>query len=165
MHFLSNMIFLMFFGAFIERLCGSLALLLIYLGSGFIGAGVFVLWSGVSTVPLVGASAAVSGIMAFLCVYLWQRPIKYIYWLFIPIRGYAGFVYLPAWVAFVAWAMTDLSGYLGETFVGGVAYTAHLGGDITGALAALAVLAYKKYFLKQTFKKNHRGFISGQVKV
>ena len=54
MHFLVNMIFLMFFGAFIERLCGSLTMLLIYLGSGFIGAGTYVVWSGISTIPLVG---------------------------------------------------------------------------------------------------------------
>tara|TARA_B100000749_G_scaffold280887_2_gene280062 strand:+ start:129228 stop:130232 length:1005 start_codon:yes stop_codon:yes gene_type:complete len=167
MHFLVNMLFIMFFGAFLERLCGSLTFLAVYLGSGFVGAGVFILWSGVSTIPLVGASAAFSGIMAFLCVYLWTRPIKYIYWLVVPVRGYCGFVHLPAWIAFVGWLVTDMAGVLSESeaIVGAVAYTAHIGGTFAGALMALGVLAYKKFFLGQTFKANHRGFISRQIKV
>ncbi|MCB0362722.1 MAG: rhomboid family intramembrane serine protease, partial [Bdellovibrionales bacterium] len=63
-HFAFNMVFLIIFGCFLEVLKGGLFVLIVYLGSGFAGAGFFLLINGPTMAPLIGASAAVSGLMA-----------------------------------------------------------------------------------------------------
>lgn len=133
MHLIGNMLFLVIFGAALETQIGGLGFLVTFLLSGIFAAGTFALMTGVTSSPLVGASGAVSGIMTLYCFLNWSRSERYFYWLFLPLRGYMGFVFLPAWVAMVFWSLNDLSGYLGTLpELGGVAYTAHLGGEFTG---------------------------------
>lgn len=147
LHFLGNMIFLFIFGSALEPVIGGLALLVIYLASGMIAAGAFLVISGVSSIPLIGASGAVSGLMALFCFIHWLRPVRYIYFLFIPRKGYSGFVFLPAWIILVMWAASDLAGYLStlDEF-GGVAYAAHLGGETCGLVvgAIVYLLRYRR---------------------
>lgn len=137
-HFLGNMVFLLLFGAALELQIGGLGLLVVFLLSGAFGAGVFALMTGVTSSPLVGASGAVSGIMTLYCLLNWSQPARYFYWLFLPARGFMGFVYLPAWVALVMWAISDMAGYLGTLAeLGGVAHTAHMGGEAAGLIVAM----------------------------
>lgn len=144
-HFLGNMLFLIIFGAALELQIGGLALLVVFVMSGAMAAGVFALMTGVTSAPLVGASGAVSGIMALYCILNWGRPTRYFYWLFLPFRGFMGFVFLPAWVGILMWALSDLAGYLSTVNeLGGVAHTAHLGGEAAGALTALVVYVLRK---------------------
>ncbi|MGE4133454.1 MAG: rhomboid family intramembrane serine protease [Bdellovibrionales bacterium] len=139
-HLAGNMLFLIIFGATLEMQIGGLGLLVCFLLSGVFAAGVFALMTGVTSSPLVGASGAVSGIMALYCVLNWSRPERYFYWFFLPFRGFMGFVFLPAWVALILWGINDLSGYLGTLpELGGVAYTAHLGGELSGVIVALTL--------------------------
>lgn len=148
LHLFGNMLFLLVFGAVLERQIGGLALLVVFVLSGVLGAGVFALMTGVTTSPLVGASGAVSGVMSLFCVLNWRQPVRFMYWLFLPVRGYMGFVFLPAWVAFVMWLVADLAGYLSSVpELGGVAHTAHIGGEFAGAVAGLTI-----YLLRNTFK-------------
>lgn len=145
MHFLGNMLFLVIFGAALEAQVGGLAMMVVFLLSGAFAAGTFALMTGVTTSPLVGASGAVTGIMTLYCVMNWKRPARYFYWLFLPARGFMGFVYLPAWVALVMWAISDLAGYFGTLAeVGGVAHTAHLGGQAAGLIIALTVYGLRQ---------------------
>jgi membrane associated rhomboid family serine protease len=147
MHFVGNMIFLMIFGAALETQIGGLAMLVMFLLGGAFAAGVFALMTGVTSSPLVGASGAISGIMAMYCVLNWNKPTRYFYWFFLPLRGFMGLVYLPAWVALGLWGASDLAGYLGTLpELGGVAHTAHLGGEVAGALAALCVLTFRRWY-------------------
>ncbi|MCC7405516.1 MAG: rhomboid family intramembrane serine protease [Bdellovibrionales bacterium] len=135
LHFAFNMIFLFVFGCYLESLIGGLALLVVYLGSGMIAAGTFLLVNGPTSAPLVGASGAVSGLMALFCFLHWRVPVRCFYWLFIPVKGYSGFVYVPAWIIFFLWVASDLGGHLGSLpEFGGIAYTAHLGGEATGII-------------------------------
>lgn len=139
-HFVGNMFFLLIFAGALELVAGGLAVLTVFLGSG-VFAAVFFLWlSGVSAAPLVGASGAVSGLMAYYCFLYWNKPVRFLYWLFIPLRGYMGVVYLPGWVIFAMWMLSDLAGYLSTpSDLGGVAYTAHLGGELIGITMGIVV--------------------------
>src|SRR5690606_7535592 len=71
LHLFGNMFFLLIFGAFIEYTFGGLILLLCYFASGILGALFFVFWSDVTFSPLIGASGAISGLMAMIGV--WYR--------------------------------------------------------------------------------------------
>jgi len=144
MHFAFNMLPFLIFGASLEMLFGSFLLLITYVGSGIFAAGAFLLLTEASAAPLVGASGAVSGVIAFVCMIYGTRPVRYIYWLFLPLRGYVGFVYLPAWLAFVFWFFSDFAGYLSSLdLVGGIAYTAHLGGHLAGVITAGIIYGLK----------------------
>lgn len=140
-HFAGNMIFLIIFGCMLEPLIGGLALAVLFLLSGMVAAGMFLLVTGATSAPLIGASGAVSGLMALFCCLYWRRNVPYIY-LLLPIRGYAGFVYLPAWITLFMWLGADLAGYWSSLReFGGVAYTAHLGGQMTGLLTGIMMFA------------------------
>lgn len=144
-HFMGNMLFLIIFGAALEMMIGGLGLLVVFLLSGVFAAGVFAVMTGVTSSPLVGASGAVSGVMALYCALNWGRPIRFFYWLFLPFRGFMGFVYMPAWVGLVLWVISDLSGYFGALpELGGVAHTAHLGGELAGAIVALLLMGLRR---------------------
>lgn len=147
-HFLMNMGFLLIFGSILEPVIGGLALLVTFLMSGMLAAGAFLVLTGASWAPLVGASGAVSGLMALFCFYYWKTPVRYVYWLFLPLRGFFGYVYLPGWVTLIMWGASDLAGYLSSlNELGGVAYTAHLGGEMSGLL--VGAIVYMLRFRKQ----------------
>lgn len=146
MHFLGNMLFLAIFGSMLEMQIGGLGLLVSFLLSGVMGAGAFASMTGMTTSPLVGASGAVSGVMVLYCVLNWTRPARFFYWLFLPFRGFMGFVYLPTWVALAFWAINDFAGYVGTLpELGGVAHAAHLGGEFAGLLIGMILIGMRRY--------------------
>jgi membrane associated rhomboid family serine protease len=133
------MVFLLIFGVFTESVVGSLWTLVTYISAGVAGAGSFALLSGISSSPLVGASAAISGLMGFVIVMCWGQKVKFFFWL-LPIRGYFGFAMLPAWVLAVVYMLPDVSGYLSSVNdFQSVAYSAHIGGSLCGALIACSL--------------------------
>lgn len=139
-HFVGNMLFFLIFAGFLETIVGGLAVLVLFLSSGALSAGFFLYFSGATAAPLVGASGAVSGIMAYFCFLYWNKPVRFVYWLFLPLRGYFGFIFLPGWVVFALWLVSDLAGYLSTVSeLGGVAYTAHLGGEVIGLFVGLLI--------------------------
>lgn len=145
-HLAANMIYLLIFGCLLETIIGGATLLLIYLGGGAIGAGAFLVISGATPIPLIGASGSVSALMGFFCVLFGARTVAYIYFLFIPSKDYMGLVYLPAWMTFLLWVLSDLAGVFGTMAeFGGIAYTAHLGGQLSGAAVGLALVGYHRW--------------------
>ncbi len=140
-HLFWNMIFLVIFGAFIELNLGASFVVLAYVGSGVAGAVVFSKLSGISAAPLVGASAAVSGLMALVgVVWLKKEKLNFFFWL-LPVQGYFGFVPLPSWLILFVSLLPDVSGYLGGSFeFGSVAHSAHIGGAAFGAVMGAAIL-------------------------
>lgn len=143
-HFLSNMLFLLIFGAALEVQIGGLGLLIVFLLSGIFGAGVFALLTGVTNTPLVGASGAVSGVMALFCALNWRKPTRYFYF-FLPSPSFVGFVFLPAWVGLLIILLGDLAGFLGTPAeLGGVARSAHLGGLAAGMLTGLLLYGLRR---------------------
>jgi membrane associated rhomboid family serine protease len=139
-HFAGNMIFLVIFGGMVEPVIGGLATLLVFLLSGVVAAFGFTFLTGSTAAPLVGASGAVSGMMALMCCIYRGYPVRFVYWLFLPFRTYSGFVYLPAWIILGMWIASDVAGWLGTlSEMGGVAYSAHLGGELSGVIVGLAI--------------------------
>lgn len=131
-HLFSNLVFLMIFGSLLEPVLGSVIFLFSYLISGFFAAGAFIELSGLSGVPLVGASGAISGLMGIIVAMYWREKLDYIYWI-LPVKGYVGIVSLPAWVLLILWGASDLAGYLGTIReLGGIAHAAHIGGALHG---------------------------------
>lgn len=145
-HLFWNMIFLLLFGTFVEHSRGwKAALATTWLG-GLGGAVAFSLLSGFSASPLVGASAAVSALIGISASQT-QRRLPFVFWL-LPIKGYYGVTWLPAWVLIPAFILPDLSGWVSaQPGLAAVAYTAHLGGAIVG------------FFMGQFFPERAEAFV------
>ncbi len=136
-HLFWNMLFLLLFGTFIEHTRGSRAMAVTVWGGGLGGALAFVLLSGLTASPMVGASAAVSSLIAMAASDT-KRRLPFVYWL-LPFRGYYGVAWLPAWVLIPGFVLPDLSGWMAsQPGLSGVAYTAHIGGAAIGFLLGFA---------------------------
>ena len=125
MHVFGNMIFLFVFGDDIEEALGHWRFLAFYFACG-IGAGLaFVLSDPSSTTGLIGASGAVSGVIA---AYLLFRPCAKVTCLLglIPLRLRAYWI-IGIWAI---WQFVDAASRTDD----GIAYWAHVGGLITGAI-------------------------------
>jgi len=132
-HLLGNMLFLWIFGDNIEDAMGHAPYLLFYLLCGFAAAALQIAFSPNSTIPLIGASGAISGVMGAYIVLFPKGKVRAIILL-----GWFGQILLvPAWVMIGLWFLLQLvSGFstLGGEDMGGVAFWAHVGGFIAGAI-------------------------------
>jgi membrane associated rhomboid family serine protease len=137
MHFIGNMWFLWIFGDNVEDSMGHIRYLFFYLFLG-IGAGITHLIFNInSTIPTIGASGAISGIMgAYLVLYPKGRILTLIpIFIFIKILEVPAYVFLLFWIVFQAFqGMVSLSA---EQGVGGVAWWAHIGGFVLGVVFIL----------------------------
>jgi membrane associated rhomboid family serine protease len=131
LHLLLNMLFLWIFGDNIEDYLGHFTYLIFYLVSGFAAGMAHILLNAGSSVPSVGASGAIAGVMGAYFV-LYPRA-RVLIW-FPPIF----FFHLPAWLVLGYWFLVEfLSGAatsLAETgeSSGGIAVWAHVGGFVAG---------------------------------
>ncbi len=135
-HLLGNMVFLWIFGDNMEDRFGHFGFLLFYLASG-VGAALFHLLSApVSTVPTVGASGAIAGVMGgYLLLYPRARVDVLIIFVF-----FIDVITLPAWWMLGLWfVMQFFGGLAADPTMGGVAYWAHAGGFIVGAALTLPI--------------------------
>ena len=142
-HLLFNMWFLMIFGGFLERRMGSIGFLLLYLTTAVAAAWSFEFVSGLSGMPLVGASGAISGLMGAFVLICWRRSLRIK--LDSPVEGQEPrYVYVPAWFDVAVWMLLQIGGYM-QTLreFGGVAYITHLGGMFFGFLIAAIVFRNK----------------------
>lgn len=130
-HILGNMLFLFVFGIHVERSMGALRYLLFYFICGMGANALEILTSLGSNVPGLGASGAISGVLAG---YLLMYPSSHIKTL-IPLGFLFWAARVPAWVFIGLWFVLQLvEGLTTVTDVtgGGVAYFAHVGGFVTG---------------------------------
>ncbi len=133
LHLAGNMLFLWIFGDNIEDYLGHFRYLLFYLVSGIVAAIAQILLNPGSTVPTVGASGAIAGVMgAYFILYprarvlVWFPPIFLFHvaaWLIL------GYWFLMQFLSGTATsiAMTSESG-------GGIAFWAHVGGFVAGVI-------------------------------
>ena len=119
MHIFFNMFVLMMFGPTIEEVMGNKKYFIFYTLCG-LGSGIFhILINGVGSIPLVGASGAIFGVVTAYAI-LYPRNIIYVY-----------FVPMPAFIAIILIAVIELfSGVSGVQ--PGIANFGHLGGMIVG---------------------------------
>ncbi len=141
-HVISNMLALYIFGDNVEDRMGSLRYLIFYLATGFL-AGLVHLWAyRSSTVPTIGASGAIAGVLgAYLVLYPLARVIT-----LIPLFFWFQIVEVPALFYLGIWFISQLfNGFLslsvGSTFQsGGVAWWAHIGGFVSGLIMTLLLV-------------------------
>ncbi len=132
-HLLSNMLALYIFGDNVEDRLGSGRYLLFYLASGVVASGVHIFLNPNSSIPTIGASGAISGILAaYFLFFPHSRVITLVPLFFLP-----WFVEVPAVIYLGLWFITQFfSGVLtvvgGAQALGGVAWWAHVGGFVAG---------------------------------
>ena len=136
MHIIGNMVFLWAFGPEIEDAMGPIRYLAFYLLGGFIASIAQIAAMSGSTVPNLGASGAIAAVMgAFLITYPRDkiRTLLLLGW-FITVTV------IPASVLIGIWFLIQLFSQVGSVVAaqsgGGVAYMAHVGGFIFGAIVA-----------------------------
>jgi len=123
LHLLGNMYFLGVFGDNVEDRLGVAEYLGLYLLGGIVAALAHIASGLTSTIPLVGASGAISAVMG---AYVYLFPDRRIYMMiFFALKRIRAIWYLGIWLVFqILWAASG---------VGGVAWWAHIGGFIIGA--------------------------------
>jgi len=131
LHLGSNMLFLHVFGDNVEDALGRLRFLLFYALCG-VGAVVGqIVVDPNSMVPMIGASGAISGVLAgYMTLFPHARVVT-----LIPIFIFIHFMEVPAWIFIALWFVLQLvAGYLslGVEGSGGVAWFAHIGGFLAG---------------------------------
>lgn len=148
MHVISNMWSLWLFGDNVEDRMGSMRFIIFYIICGLIAAFSHFLSNPMSTVPTVGASGAIAGIMgAYFVLFPHARIITLILVLVFPL-----FIRIPAVIFLFIWFISQLySGivqYIAGSAVGGIAWWAHIFGFLGG-------MWLYRFFIK---RKNYRYF-------
>ena len=138
LHIGGNMLFLFIFGDNIEKAYGHIKYLIFYLVCGIIAGLAHVLSQPDSIIPSLGASGAISGVMAAYLVLFPTNRVRVLLTLgVIWLRPIA----VPAVVMIGIWALLQFVNGIGSIAVtdqtSGVAYWAHIGGFIAGALITL----------------------------
>src|SRR5580700_4872760 len=132
MHVIGNMWFLFIFGDNVEDHLGHFKYLVFYILTGLIAMTAQVVINLHSTLPTVGASGAIAGVLgAYFILYPRARVLT---WFFVFV------VWIPAWIILGYWFVLNFLSGTATTLamqgpnMGGVAFWAHVGGFISGAL-------------------------------
>ncbi|MFO0687835.1 MAG: rhomboid family intramembrane serine protease [Myxococcota bacterium] len=132
MHLIGNMWFLWIFGNNVEDSMGHARFLVFYLLCGLAAAAAQIYSDPGSGIPMVGASGAIGGVMgAYVMLYPRVR-VHLLVWLGFYVTTFA----VPAIWMLGYWLLVQLFGGLGSmgAQTGGVAFWAHVGGFLAGAL-------------------------------
>lgn len=129
LHLFGNMLFLYLYGDNLEDAMGKIRYFLFYLFCGFFAAISQSLIDPSSEIPMVGASGAISGVIAGYLLLYPRANIRVFYWIFL----FVGTMYLPAYLVLGLWLLEQVFA-LPDSMkqAGGVAIAAHLGGFLAG---------------------------------
>lgn len=137
LHIGGNMLFLWVFGNNVEDHMGAVRFLLFYVSAGIVATAAHIAVQLDSTVPVVGASGAIAGVMgAYLVWFPWARVRSLVILGIIPLL-----LRLPAVVPLGVWFVTQF-------FVGadeGIAWMAHVGGFAFGAAVGLLARTSRRF--------------------
>lgn len=127
MHLGGNMLFLWIFGNNVEDHVGPVLYLIFYLAGGFAASIAHIAIDPNSTIPVVGASGAVAAVMGAYAIWFPEAPIRTL--IFVILKDIRAKWWLGFWL-------------VSQFFIGadsGVAWMAHVGGFVFGAVIALMV--------------------------
>ena len=136
-HLFGNMVFLWIVGCMLEMGLGRLLYAGLYICGGLIAAGVFWLIYMNSTIPVVGASGAIAGLMGAFAVLFGKKKVK----IFYSLGFYFNYLKIPAIILLPIWIGNEFF----QLFFGNarhVAYVAHIGGLMGGALFSFLILKF-----------------------
>ena len=135
LHIIRNLWILYIFGDNVEDRMGHIQYLVFYLMTGVIGGALQVITQPFSTIPIIGASGAISGVLgAYILLFPRARVLT-----FVPIFILPWLVEIPAVIFLGVWFLSQFVNVINEAssvISSGVAYWAHLGGFGAGVLLA-----------------------------
>ena len=134
LHILANMWTLWIFGDNVEDRMGPIRFLIFYLLCGVVAGLAQMLINSDSTLPSVGASGAIAGVLgAYLLFFPTARLV-----VLLPIFFYPFFFEVPAVFFLMLWFFSQLfsgaAALAGPQYVGGIAWWAHVGGFLGGVV-------------------------------
>ncbi len=133
-HLIGNMLYLWIFGDNVEDRVGHARFVVFYLGCGIVAGLAHVLSNPLSTVPTVGASGAIAGVMgAYFVLYPRSRILT-----LIPLFVFVELIEVPAILFLGFWFVLQLLSGMGtmgraDAASGGIAFWAHIAGFLVGA--------------------------------
>jgi len=149
-HIGGNMLYLWIFGDNVEDAMGHFKFLIFYLLCGAIAALSQVLVNVNGKSPIIGASGAIAGVLgAYMMLFPYSRVLTLVFFLF-----FIRFIEIPAMVILGFWFIYQL--LLAPSGIGpggGVAFFAHIGGFLAGAL--LVYIFKKRYVEVQLFRRRY----------
>ncbi len=131
MHIIGNMLYLWIFGNNIEDKLGHFRFICFYFLVGVVATAAQIFINPSSTIPQIGASGAISGILGAYIVLFPKTKVLTL----IPIFYIIRIVTLPAFVVLGFWIVLQIvNGFVSLSYTahGGVAFFAHIGGFISG---------------------------------
>ena len=140
LHVGGNMLYLWIFGDNVEDRVGHGRFIAFYLCCGIAAALVQTMTNGESTVPMIGASGAVAGVMgAYLVLYPKSRVVT-----LVPIFIFVQIIEVPAILFLGIWFLMQFVSGIGSLATttqstGGIAFWAHVAGFVVGASSILAI--------------------------
>jgi membrane associated rhomboid family serine protease len=139
LHLAGNLLYLWIFGNNIEGRLGHLGFLVFYVASGVAAAAAQIAPDPGSTIPMIGASGAISGVLgAYLVLYPRSRVVVFIPISFMLLHEIRAFWLLIIWFA------VQLISAVGAPDGAGVAWWAHIGGFVAGAVVALPLVKRRR---------------------
>lgn len=142
-HLIGNMVFLFLFGLTLEMALGPALYGLLFIACGIAAGGLHVVLHPTSTVPLVGASGAISGLMGMYVALYRLQSIRFFYTVFF----YFGEFRAPAILVLPLWLGKEIYGHFFTD--SNVAYMAHFGGLIAGALVMIPLARHLVTFQQE----------------
>ena len=145
LHIAGNMLFLWVFGNNVEDKLRPLPYVLFYVGGGLAATGAQLVIDVDSVIPSLGASGAIAAVLgAYLLMFPRRRVLTLIMFFLITT------VYLPAFVVLGLWFVLQLFSGVGQLTEGinaggGVAFWAHIGGFVFGALMAILFFPKERF--------------------
>lgn len=135
MHLIGNLLFLWIYGDNVEMRLGRLRYLVAYLGTGVAATVFYSLFSPNSTIPMIGASGAISGMLGFYFIWFPRNKVKIMFLLF---PFFMDVILVPARIVLGFYLLIDnlLPFILSPQSGGGVAHGAHIGGFVAGLAVA-----------------------------
>ena len=134
MHLIGNMLYMWIFADNIEDEIGPIRFIIFYLLAGIAAALTQVYLNTSSTIPMIGASGAIGGVLG---AYIVNHP-KAKVLVLIPLGFFSQIIKIPALYVLGFWFVLQfINSSLSSSTGGGVAYGAHIGGFIFGVISIL----------------------------
>ncbi|MBI3010161.1 MAG: rhomboid family intramembrane serine protease [Candidatus Omnitrophica bacterium] len=139
LHLASNLLYLWIFGDNVEDRLGPVRFLLLYLGSGVLAGVSQLLLTPHSSIPMVGASGAIAGVLgAYFLLFPSARIVTLLpFGIFWHTVEWPAFVFLGFWFLLQWFQGLATIGQMAD--IGGVAFWAHVGGFV-GGMIGIAIL-------------------------
>ena len=152
MHIGGNMLYLWIFGDNVEDDMGHAKFLVFYLLCGVLASLTHVFFGPDSTIPSLGASGAIAGVLGAYLILHPHRRIRVL----LPLGIFSQITELPALVVIGFWALLQVFGGFGSIAQtaqsGGVAYMAHVGGFVAGVILVFLFRRSKRGSVEQSYR-------------